>query len=125
LQQRRNSELDIEARAEQSCREREQRLPNRVTRINAKRGSVSFFCGGDFFREPEAGTIEQAPSVAQGGKPDREMPLLLARAKLPQNVSGSAKDFSCTLSPVPGRMRGLLVKPALKAAEDRTAVEEI
>jgi hypothetical protein len=100
-------------------------LLNRVIRINAKHGSVSFFCGGDFFPASEAGTIGQASSVAQGGQPNRETPLRLVRAKLRQNVSGFAKYFSCALIPVPGSMRCLLVKPALKAAEDRTAVEEI
>jgi hypothetical protein len=125
LKQKRNSELDIEARAEPRCREREQRLPNRVTGINAKHGAVSFFCGGDFFLASEAGTIEQASSEVQGGKPDREMPLMLVRAKLPQSVSGFGENFSFAFIPAPGRWRCLLVKPALKAAEDRTAVEEI
>jgi hypothetical protein len=96
-------------------------LPNRVTRINAKQGSVSFFCGGDFFLASEAGTIEPASSVAQSGQADRETPLMLVRATLRQNVSGFAKNFSCAFIPDPGTMRCLLVKPA----EDRTAVEEI
>jgi hypothetical protein len=39
---------------------------NRVTRINAKLGSVSFFCGGDFFPPPEAGNNRTSALAGSG-----------------------------------------------------------